>query len=52
MNFYRNLKIGIVLSFLIICLTGCCGPCFVPCNPFHKDKAPEEKKLSTENIKK
>lgn len=48
MNLYRNLKIGMILFFLTILLTGCCGPCFAPCNPFHKDKTPEEKQLSTE----
>jgi hypothetical protein len=52
MNLYRNLKSGMVLVFFATILSGCCGPCLAPCNPFHKDKAPELKQLSTENIKK
>ena len=34
----KNYKTGISIVFLSISLAGCCGPCFAPCNPFHKNK--------------
>jgi len=52
MNIYRNLKIGMVLISITMFLTGCCGPCGVPCNPFHKDKASEQKQPLSENSQK
>ena len=52
MSLNRNFKAVIFSVFAAILLSGCCGPCFAPCNPFHKDKAPVKEQPLSEKVQK
>ena len=50
MSLNRNFQAVIFSVFVAISLSGCCGPCFAPCNPFHKDKAPAKEQPLPEKV--